>query len=389
MRGFATFAIGSAMAVKDGQVRQVVDLWYGAGFGERPWADALQATADLIGGGAAAVLDVDRRDSQIGRIYVHELYNTDEYVTRMSLINPRKLYSLKLPKPHVFADYNVLSETEIDHSEFYDWIGRSHGLRYFIGARLDDGPRSLCASVEFTRRHGHVDKATAEMFQRVIPHIANAWRISEIVHELGDTRSLAELLVGQRLCGVVGLRRNGTILFMNAAAGKAVAARDGLMVMEGRLHAARSANDRTLQTAIARVLQPDLIELRGCGAVIAVPRPSGRTPFALRLVPCGLRGRHRGDPLPAALVMIANPDQSGLPSDATLRALGLSSAEARLAQQIVAGRTLPEAAAHLGIAHNTARAHLRSIFAKTQARSQVDLVRMLCEFARLDGAGLS
>jgi DNA-binding NarL/FixJ family response regulator len=35
--------------------------------------------------------------------------------------------------------------------------------------------------------------------------------------------------------------------------------------------------------------------------------------------------------------------------------------------------------------HNTARAHLRNIFAKTQSRSQVELVRILCEFARLDG----
>jgi DNA-binding CsgD family transcriptional regulator len=226
-----------------------------------------------------------------------------------------------------------------------------------------------------------------DAFRRVIPHIANDWRISDIVQELGDTKSFAELLVGQRLCGVVGLRRNGTILFMNAAAGKAIAASDGLMVMDGRLHAARSANDRTLQSAIARVLQSDLIELQECGAVIAVPRPSGRTPFALRVVPCGLAGTHRGDPLPPALVMIANPDERRLPSDGTLRALGLSSAEVRIAQQIVAGRTLPEAAVSLGISHNTARAHLRSIFAKTQARSQVDLVRMLCEFARLDGAG--
>ena len=48
------------MAVTDGRVRQVVDLWYGAGFGERPWVEALHATADLIGGGAAAVLDLNR-----------------------------------------------------------------------------------------------------------------------------------------------------------------------------------------------------------------------------------------------------------------------------------------------------------------------------------------
>jgi DNA-binding CsgD family transcriptional regulator len=119
--------------------------------------------------------------------------------------------------------------------------------------------------------------------------------------------------------------------------------------------------------------------------VVAVPRPSGRTPFALRVTPCGLRAEHRGDPLPSALVMIADPDQRAVPSEATCRALGLSAAETRIARKIMSGRTLAEAAGDLGLAHNTARSHLRNIFAKTQARSQVELVRILCEFARLDG----
>ena len=94
-----------------------------------------------------------------------------------------------------------------------------------------------------------------------------------------------------------------------------------------------------------------------------------------------------GGELPAALVLIAEPDQRGAPSDATLRSLGFSPSEARIAQRLVQGRTLAEAARDHGMAHNTARTHLRNIFVKTRARSQVELVRILCEFARLDGAG--
>jgi DNA-binding CsgD family transcriptional regulator len=371
--------------VKNGSIKKAVDLWYGAGFGERPWAEALRATAEAFGGGGGAVLDLDRRDARIGRIYVHQLYNTDEYVMRKSKINPRKLYSLKLPKPHVFADYNVLSETAIDHNEFYDWIGRSHGLRYFIGARLDDGPRSLCASVEFTRRHGHIDEATLEVFQRIIPHIANAWRVSKLVHALEDARSLSELLVGQQLCGVVGLRADGTILFMNKAAEVSIISGDGLLVIDGCLRVAHAANDRTLRGMIARVLASGQDEVPDRGGAVAVTRTSGRTPFALRIVP-GIRGsEYRDGELPAALIMIADPNQRAVPSDGTLRALGFSPTETRVAQRLVRGRTLAEAARELGMQHNTARAHLRNIFAKTQARSQVELIRILCEFARLDG----
>ena len=119
---------------------------------------------------------------------------------------------------------------------------------------------------------------------------------------------------------------------------------------------------------------------------MALARPSGRTPFVVRVMPSAAGERFGAGELPVALVLIADPDRRAAPSDATLRSLGFSPSEARIAQRLVQGRTLAEAARDLGMAHNTARAHLRSIFAKTRARSQVELVRMLVEFARLDGA---
>ncbi len=50
-------------------LREAINLWYGAGFGEVSWADALQATARLLGGGAGAVLDLNRRTMRVGKIH--------------------------------------------------------------------------------------------------------------------------------------------------------------------------------------------------------------------------------------------------------------------------------------------------------------------------------
>ncbi len=41
------------------------------------------------------------------------------------------------------------------------------------------------------------------------------------------------------------------------------------------------------------------------------------------------------------------------------------------------GRTLSAAAEEMAVARNTARNHLQTIFAKTETRSQVELVRLL------------
>jgi len=383
-REFATW--GAAVAEEE-LIREVVNLWYGAGFGEIPWASALRATAELLGGGAAAVLDLDRRNMRVGRIQVHQLDSTvNEYVARMNQINPRVQASLKRPGPHIITDYRVLPENALDRTEFYDWIERHHGVRYFAGARVfDDGPRSLLASVEFTRRHGHPEDSVIKTFRRVLPHIANAWRVSGLIEKFDDAKNLIELLAGQRLCGLVGLRADGTVLFMNAAAEDAIRSGDGLAVIDGLLRAARAANDRTLQETIARVLQPPPDALPDGGGAVTVTRPSGRTPFVLRVMPSAAGEGVRVGELPAALVLIADPDRRGAPSEATLRSLGFSPSEARIAQRLVQGRTLAEAARDLDLAHNTARAHLRNIFAKTRARSQVELVRILYEFARLDG----
>ena len=374
--------------MEDDLIRQAVNLWYGAGFGEIPWASALRATAELIGGGAAAVIGQNRVTSRVERINVYGVDETvDEYVARMSQINPRTRYSMKLAGPHVVTDYTVLPEAALGRNEFYDWLGRHHGFRYFVGARIyDDGPKSLLASVEFTPRHGHADEDIVRTFKRVTPHIANAWRISALMEQFAGATTLIETLVAQRLCGMIGLGADGSVLFMNAAAEEAIRGADGLSVADGRLRAARAANDRTLQQIIGRVLRSHSEAQPDAGGAVALARPSGRTPFVVRVMPSAAGERFGAGELPVALVLIADPDRRAAPSDATLRSLGFSPSEARIAQRLVQGRTLAEAARDLGMAHNTARAHLRSIFAKTRARSQVELVRMLVEFARLDGA---
>jgi hypothetical protein len=242
---------------KEDRIRDVVNLWYGAGFGEVPWARALQATADAIGGGAAAVIGHNRTTSRVERIHVYGVDDTvNEYVARMSQINPRTRYSMELPGPHVLTDYRVLPEAALGRNEFYDWLGRHHGLRYFVGSRIyDEGPRSLLASVEFTRRHGHADEDIVNTFAQITPHIANAWRVSTLIEQFEGAKTLIETLASQRLCGVVGLRGDGGVLFTNTAAEEAIRSADGLAVIDGQLRAARAANDRTLQEIIARVLR--------------------------------------------------------------------------------------------------------------------------------------
>ena len=61
----------------------------------------------------------------------------------------------------------------------------------------------------------------------------------------------------------------------------------------------------------------------------------------------------------------------------------LTTAESALVEQILSGASMTEAEAALSITTNTARTHLKSIYRKTGARSQVDLVRLLKDAASI------
>ncbi len=61
--------------------------------------------------------------------------------------------------------------------------------------------------------------------------------------------------------------------------------------------------------------------------------------------------------------------------------LGLTSAEQRLACQLVVGDCLEDAAEHLNIRVSTARSYLRSIFGKTGTSRQTELVAMVLSLA--------
>ncbi|HEY2595685.1 MAG TPA: helix-turn-helix transcriptional regulator [Chloroflexota bacterium] len=61
----------------------------------------------------------------------------------------------------------------------------------------------------------------------------------------------------------------------------------------------------------------------------------------------------------------------------------LTSAESALVEQILSGASMTDAEAALHITPNTARTHLKSIYRKTGAHSQADLVRLLKDAASI------
>lgn len=78
------------------------------------------------------------------------------------------------------------------------------------------------------------------------------------------------------------------------------------------------------------------------------------------------------------LVLISDPQMANRSRvDAAIRKFELTPSETRLLRSLSEGRTVPQAAACLGVAYSTARTHLQRVFDKTGVRRQADLIRLL------------
>jgi DNA-binding CsgD family transcriptional regulator len=92
--------------------------------------------------------------------------------------------------------------------------------------------------------------------------------------------------------------------------------------------------------------------------------------------------------LPAILVTITDPILPiDVPPEALSHLFGLSRRQADLAVHLSAGLPLREAAVAASMSYNTARNHIQLIFAKTGAKSQLQLVSILRGLGALQSAG--
>jgi DNA-binding CsgD family transcriptional regulator/PAS domain-containing protein len=176
------------------------------------------------------------------------------------------------------------------------------------------------------------------------------------------------------------------LVYANAALRRIAAIGDGLGLGAEGL----TAPEATTRHALGRAVTAALAALAGkvgllpTAGTVAVPRPSGMSPWFVRALP--MRQASLGE-APAgfqgALLLVSDGEQRSKPGAALLGKLfGLTPAEAALAASLAAGRRAEEHAKRRGISVETARTQLAAIRRKTGCRRQADLAALL---ARLPG----
>jgi len=159
---------------------------------------------------------------------------------------------------------------------------------------------------------------------------------------------------------------------LNPAARLLLAQSDGIALSHNALVTASAA-----ETAVLHRLVSGEHAARAQGAHLLIRCHSGRTPLLLNVLHFRQPLRIRETPSGIAAAIVARRPEGEDAADLFRQHYGMTATEARLATLVATGCPLLQAEAEMGISHNTARTHMKRIYAKTDTHRQVDLVRLL------------
>ncbi len=306
------------------------------------------------------------RREDLEREYLETYHPLDERVARLR----------RLPDSRVVRVRELYSAVERKTSPTYnEMLPRSIGQNA-LNVRLDLTPGShltfcLCGP----QREDAWGSGQLHLLERLLPHVRQFAHVRRALASAEALNaSLSELLDNSGI-GVIHLRRSGRIMSANDRARELLEQGRGIWNKDGFLRPWLSADCDELERLLARALPA--WGRQGVGGSMALRRPS-HFPLILQIIPVTESQMTLGVSDPGALVLVLDAaSRPGSDAGRVAAALGLTTAEGRVAILLAEGRTVRDIAALTGRRENTIRAHLRHIHRKLDISRRADLVRLV------------
>src|SRR5687767_4931217 len=179
-------------------------------------------------------------------------------------------------------------------------------------------------------------------------------------------------------CGAILLDSRKAPIHLNDRARKCL--NESLSTARGHLSATDRGSDPLFQTILDQSLKYGGSQTHWRREAIALRRPDSR-PLIARVVPVEGEAQAQLDGTALVLLLI-DPEDCPQPSFGILKQVfDLTKTEARIASQLLCGRTMQEVAEQNRVSVGTIRSQTKAIFAKTETNRQAELVGLLTRLA--------
>jgi DNA-binding CsgD family transcriptional regulator/PAS domain-containing protein len=262
----------------------------------------------------------------------------------------------------------------------YDTIGNPAGWRGVLNALSHSHGGVMAVTVLLSRPLIGQDPSAIRRLQAVTPHLLWMSQLHRQFTALEARAAAAEGALDRLATALLLLNEAGQVLYMNDLAERFAALADGVTVRGGLLEVTASSDGQALQQLIRTSLQstPELDSQPG--GVMRISRPSGRMGFEVLVAPISGDGLKRRVSGALVAVFMRDPSaQMATPVDWVRTMFGLTRAEARLMQALLAGESFEALQDRWQLGRETLRTQLKSVFTKTGVSRQSDLIRVgLC-----------
>lgn len=355
-----------------------IDALYGAALEPEQWQTALAAVSDAVGAvgtvmvpiGPGAIMRSIASDTlaEANQAYQETWWSHD--------VASARLLSRGIRPGAVGTERAVMDEDEIRRDPFHQEFRRSFGLGQCLAAVASLGSgRLLSIAAQRSLADGPFQAEDMTVMAALSPHLGRAIAITTALVEARQASGELGEAIERLDRGVILLDGAGDVRHVNAVAAQMLG--DGLSISGRRVRAALREDDDALQAAIKAAL-PDSVLPPGAGVVVR--RRDMRSLLFVEAAPV----RPRSDAFEVltfgaggAMLLVRSLDTARRSLAQHLRALGLTPAEARLAEALGQGLALRAAAERQAVTYETARTYLRSIFTKLGIGRQAELVALV------------
>lgn len=367
----------------DAGERELIALIHDAAAGFGSWTDVTDRALSLFGGtsGSVFAFDEDPEPDIVGmsgfsetarRLYAEHYHSVDLWA---------ELGRLR-PSMRAVLSAEHVPEAVYDRSEIWNDYSRQHvGAYHMVGAAipLDAGAVGL-VGLHRPRDAPAFDARDRARLERLLPYLRSGLSLRGRLAGLREAARAAEDALHLLDFGVVIVDAAAAPVFVNAEAERIAAAGDVIRLQPRLVEAVAPEAGRAL-----RRLAHDAAR-GGPGGALLLDRPAGGAPVWTRIAPLapslGAAVRREGDAL--AMIALGDLGRGGEGCAAILRqTFGLTPAEARLAEDLLAGLSVAESAERHGLAVSTLRFQLHAVLAKTGTRRQAELLQRLGRIPQL------
>lgn len=276
---------------------------------------------------------------------------------------------------------DVFAAGKLEASEYFQRCLAPYGLQHAAALDvLDEAQHRYGLRLYRTGASGNFDRTALALLELLAPHVARALGYGVLRVQLDAERHFYAKAAFGRAVGSITLDEHGHIVQTNDAAERFLAEKDGIARLHNQIHIKNAELNDGLKQQIHGTLAA-LRENRPAEPTVqamSIPRPSGKPDYELVLKLLPVDRYLRPSRSPHLLIFLSNPAEKIEISTRTLMTLyHLTQTEATLTIILAEGKTLDEVTQILGIARNTARAHLRAIFSKTGVTQQSMLVSLV------------